>query len=339
MIRNALLFLGALVVLASTGHSQTGGKKKGDPGEVEMTFANGSVVRMALLPEKIEINTAFGKLTVPVREIRRIDFGLHMPPGTDKKIEASIGQLASTDYKEREAALRELVALGAYAYPALIQAAKGGGELETVKRAQDALAKIKAQVSAKELRLSEDDKVVTSQFTIVGRIITGSLKAKSEYFGDVELALTKLRHLRVLIDARDGEVVVDAGKYAQPNQWLDTGIVVDSAANLAILASGEVDLRPSLAGNQVCGPRGYNAGGFAGAGGFGGKAKKGGGVLARSYPGTLLGRIGELGETFIVGERFEGATDREGKLYLQIVSSPYDNVSSGSYKVKISVQE
>src|SRR5262245_5573637 len=63
-------------------------KKAAEPGEVEITFANGSLVRMTLLPEKIEIDTQYGKLSVPARDVRRIDFGLHFPEGTSDKIEA-----------------------------------------------------------------------------------------------------------------------------------------------------------------------------------------------------------------------------------------------------------
>jgi hypothetical protein len=340
MIRNRFFALAALMAVSSVGYSQTGGAKKNDPGEVEITFVNGSVVRMALLPDDIEIQTEFGKLSVPVRQIRRVEFGLHFPDGVEKKVEAAIKSLSSTQYKEREGAVGELVKLGAYAYPALLKAAKGG-EPESTKRVQDAIAKIRAKVPAKDLHLGEDDKIVTPRFTIVGRITTTSIKAKSEYFGDAEHALTKLRHLRLLADARETDVAVDAAKYAMGDQWLDTGVSVESAATLTISASGELDLRPTLPGNYVCGPRGYtrNAaiGGFAG--GKVAKGKAGLDAPARAYPGTLLGRVGANGETFIIGDRFEGPPERDGKLYLQIVSSLYDTSSLGTYQVKISVRD
>jgi hypothetical protein len=349
MIRNTLLLVGALVMISSAGHSQSGGNKKNEPGEVEMTFANGSVVRMGLLPDVIEVNTEFGKLSVPVQAIRRIDFGLHLPEGADKKIGAAVKRLASAQFKEREEAMRELVTHGAHAYPALLQATKSS-DAETAKRAQDAIAKIKAKVPAKDLQLPADDKIVTARFTIVGRILTPSIKAKSEYFGDAEHALAKLRQMRVLLDSRGSEVVVDAGKYAQPEQWLDTGITIDSNATLAILASGEVDLRPTIPGNNVCGPRGFTRLAAAGNNPFGaagpiGKAKKGGagpGMIdgtGRAYPGTLMGRIGANGDPFVIADRFEGILDRDGKLFLQIVPSPYEPNSSGSYQVKVMVRE
>jgi len=344
MIRKAFLFIGILMIGASAGHSQTGAAKKNESGEIEMTFFNGSVVRMTLMPGEIEVATEFGKLTVPVRKIRRIEFGLHLPEGADKKISAAIKHLASSQYKEREDALRELVALGAYAYPSLVKAARSG-DPESIKRAQDAIAKIKVKVSPKDLLLDEDDKIVTQRFTVVGRILTPSIKAKSEYFGDVEHSLVKLRQLRFIGESRDTEVGVDAAKYALANQWLDTGITLESFHTLAVAASGEVELRPTLPGTYIAGPRGYtrNApGGFAGGPGGpgGGKGKKGGmDGTGRAYPGALLGRIGATGETFLIGERFESALERDGILYLQIVPSPYENASSGSYQVKVSVRE
>ena len=59
----------------------------------------------------------------------------------------------------------------------------------------------------------------------------------------------------------------------------------------------------------------------------------------RASPGTLIGRVGEGGDTFLIGDRFDGPVDREGKLYLQIISSPYDNGATGSYQVKVMVRD
>lgn len=342
MIRKTLVPAGILMMAALTGHSQTGSAKKTIPGEVEMTFANGSVVRMALLPDTIDVSTEFGKLQVPVQAIRRIDFGLHMPEGTDKKIAAAVKRLASAQFKEREEAVRELVDLGAYAYASLLQAAKSSDQ-ETAKRAQDAIAKIKAKVPAKDLQLTADDRIVTARFTIVGQILAPAIKAKSEYFGDAEHALAKLRQMRILLDSRGTEVFVDAAKYAKLDQWQDTGITVDGSGTLAILASGEVELRPTLPGTYIATPRGYTRTAAANPFGAapGAKGKKGAMIdgPARMYPGTLLGRIGENGETFVIGDRYEGSPERDGKLYLQIVPSPYDTNSTGTYQVKVMVRE
>jgi hypothetical protein len=51
---------------------------------------------------------------------------------------------------------------------------------------------------------------------------------------------------------------------------------------------------------------------------------------------SLLGRIGETGTPFLIGEHYEGTPGQEGRLFLHIVPSPWNNASTGSYAVKIS---
>src|SRR5437016_14267979 len=61
------------------GLSRGRGVRKATPGEVEIHFLNGSKVRLLIQSEEVEIATPYGKLSVPLREIRDIEFGLHMP--------------------------------------------------------------------------------------------------------------------------------------------------------------------------------------------------------------------------------------------------------------------
>ncbi len=346
---NRVLFFVAFALAAlSTAHGQSSAKKD-SAGEVEILFANGSLVRLTLVQDKLEVQTLYGNLSVPVRDIRRIDFGRHVPDGVDQKVEAAIKRLASNDYKERDGAVQELLVHGPYAYAALLTAAKNT-DLEVAKRATETIARIRAKVSAKELKLAEDDRVVTGKFTIVGRIVTPSIKARTEYFGDAKLTLPQLRQMRVLADAKDAEVTVDAAKYGNPNEWLETSVSVDTSSILSISATGQVDLSPQMPGNIVCGPQGVGpgGGGFAGPGGafgvaaggmVGGKGKKGAiGPAARNSPGALLGRIGEDGEVFYVGARFEGVVGNEGRLYLHINPTQFDTTSTGTYSVRISTR-
>src|SRR5262245_17782162 len=111
MIRNALLIIIAWALFAAGANAQSKSPKKDTTGEVELTFANGSVLRMSLVADELEIITEYGPLTVPVREIRRIDFGLHLSEEMDKKIKDAIHKLASADAKERDEATRDLVSL------------------------------------------------------------------------------------------------------------------------------------------------------------------------------------------------------------------------------------
>jgi hypothetical protein len=293
----------------------------------EVRFTNDSVVRMSILQERVEVMTKFGKLSIPIAEIVKIDFGVHVPPDLDKKITQAIADLDSENYKTRELALNNLVGWGPYAYPQVYQAVKTG-PLEVKKRAQLAMDKLKAKHPAHKLRLRQHDLIFTENFTVVGQITTLTIKAKAENFGEVELQLAKLRAIRSLATGLDAEATVDAGKYAVSGQWMDSGFEARDGMRLHIVASGNVDLWPQQGGRFSCGP-----GGFDQNAGFGKKVKGGGLQL----PGTLLGRIGTDGPTFVIGDSYDGPTNREGKLFLQIVPSPWmPGGSVGTYNVKIS---
>jgi hypothetical protein len=123
-------------------------------------------------------------------------------------------------------------------------------------------------------------------------------------------------------------VTVDAAKYGSGNgQWLDTGIELSAEGHISIKATGEIDLQPNNPGAIVCGPAGFNQGG-----GFNpGVGKLG---VRRQQGGALLGRIGEAGAIFVIGERYQGKSAQAGKLQLQIAPSPW-GVESGSYTVTI----
>lgn len=307
--------------------------RRADPREVEVRFVNGSKVMMTLLQEQIEVVTRFGKLTIPPEEVRYIEFGLHLPPGTDEKIQAALGRLESDNYKQREAALKELIALGAHAYPALQNAAKGAG-MESAQRIKQALKAIEQKVPAHLLRLKEDDLVQTSKFALSGRIVTPAIKARAEYFGELELKPPQLRSIRQVADAVRKEVLVDAAKHGRQNaQWLDTGFKVEANARLVITASGEVDMNPQQPGQMVAGPAGMNNNnfrvGFRGGPGMG---------LENLQPGTLLGKIGDKGTPFVVGDRYEGTAPRGGKLMLYIFPLNWNPgmPPGGSYQVRIS---
>ncbi len=327
--------LSLVVVFLSGLMWSEAGQQKDGADEVEIQFANGSKVRMTLFGDHLEIQSRYGKLVVPTRDIRQIEFGVHLPDGADKRIDKAIKSLGSENFKERDAAVKDLVELGAYAFPAVSAAAKSANP-EIAQRAQSVLKRLQAKVPAKELRTREDDRVVTPAFTIVGRIVTPNIKAQSEYFGDVQLKLAQLRTLRRIKGPSETDVSVDAAKYAGHGTWLATDVDVEPGMTLAITASGQVDLWPQQPGQYLTGPAGYGQGGGALMMINGRIVQQRG--AAGDIPGALMGRIGESGEVFVVGERYEGTPAGEGRLYLHIGPSPWQNASSGSYKVRISAK-
>ncbi|MFO0863730.1 MAG: hypothetical protein U0744_03570 [Gemmataceae bacterium] len=285
----------------------------------EFRFADGSIVRMLLLNDVIEIRTKYGTLNVPVNDIRRIEFGMHMPDTVRQRIDQSIRLLGSDAYKQREDAGKDLVQAGHWAYAPLQKAAQSS-DRELSQRAGAILKKLSESVSAEALKMKEDDTIHTLDFPIIGIVTNTTLKTSSPLFGEQQFKIGDIRSLHIHGGRGDAELSLDAARIGSTSEpWHDTGLTVDRHLKLIVTADGDCDLWPQTPGQYVAHPRGYNTPG------------KGGTYLA----GALIGKIGENGRTFMVGDRYEGTPNEEGKLYLSIVASPWNNASSGSYRVRI----
>jgi hypothetical protein len=321
-VKWALIVPMAWTTLSAT-QSQTPGQDKDarrpqlQPAEVRLN--DGSLVRMTILQDMVDIQTKYGKLSIPMKDVRRIEFGLHLPEGVEPRIEQALRQIGSETYKEREEGMKQLITLGHFAYPSLQRAAQSK-DLEVVKRASLVMKKIDDRLAPEQLRLKVEDTIQTAEFTISGRIVSPSIKVHSDTFGEFDLKLSQLRSMHQRGQVGDVELLVDAAMHGSSvDQWMDTGLTVDSNLRLVVRSEGQVDLWPQGPGQYMTGPKGYNTAG------------KGGAYMA----GTLLGKVGETGKAFIIGEQFEGVPSGEGKLFVHIVPSPWNNASTGNYRVRV----
>jgi hypothetical protein len=339
-MRNSPIFISALffaLAAVATGDGLPAGrspaktKDNPDSQKVDVLFINGSKVIMTILEDKIEVETDYGKLSIPPRDIRSIEFGIHLSRDVEQKITQALEQLGSDKYKERDQAMKELIGMGAQAYLALSRAAMGDN-LEVSNRAKEAMKAITQKVPRKLLRLKEEDKVRTAKFTIVGRITTSTIKARAEFFGELPLKPGHLISMSWLSGAGEQVVIVDAARHGSAaNQWLDSGITIDADWGLRLKASGQVDLWPQQPGQYLCGPEGLAGGGGGVIGGRGGRPM----LAGQGNGGALMGKIGDSGPPFQIGERKKLTSDQGGKLYLHIVPSPWNNASTGGYRVRI----
>src|SRR5207248_1631937 len=115
------------------------------------------------------ISTKYGKLSIPVDEIRRIDFGFRYPEGTEEKINNLVSQLGDGNYKRRETAMNELLAYRELSYPALKRATKSS-DAEVAKRASELVTKLEDKLPPEKLKFREFDLVATYDFTARGKI-------------------------------------------------------------------------------------------------------------------------------------------------------------------------
>jgi len=316
-----LACLGGLALGTRADHPPSRKKPADAPELAEVKMADGSAVRMTLTQSTVEIVTRYGKLEVPVGDIRRIEFGFRYPDGVLPRIEASARQFSSSDAKERDAAVQGLLEYRELSYPTLKRLA-GGTDPDLAKRAAEVIRKLEEKVGADKLKVKDLDTIHAAEFTVAGRIETPTLKGRTTYFGEVTVQVSELRTIRFLGGTGgETELVIEAAKYAALSQdvWLDTEVEVAEGATLEIQSAGIVDLWPQ-GGNYKTGPDAMPRMGTSPDG---------------SPSGMLLGRIGEKGKPFHVGARYNGTSSESGRLYLRIACSPWNNASTGSYAVKI----
>lgn len=303
--------------------------KPDGPPEFELRFTDDSVVRAAFLDPVVVVRTKYGKLSVPITEIRRIDLGFRYPDGLEAKVTAAIEDLGASDFKQREAAEKALVEFRDMAIPALRRATKSPDK-EVIRRAETLLKAI-LDKSPDERREPKDyDVIETVESTFQGQIETVAIKAKTKYFGEAPLKLAELRGFRA-VGVESNEVIpFDVAKYGRPNDqtWMETTVEVQPGRPLEITATGQIDLWPQQGGQYIVGPNG--------------QPQHGTGTpivspTGRSYQylsGTLIGRIGKTGEPFVIGLSYKTARiTTGGVLYLKMASPPWGNPASGQYKV------
>ncbi len=292
------------------------------PLDVEVLFTDGSLVKVTLLDTKVEIVTRYGKLQVPLSEVRRIELGVRYPEGALQKIQDAIARLSDPDYKKREAASKELAAFGELAYPLIKRVAATSNSPEAVKRAKALVQEMRDKIPEEKLALRDQDVITTYDFAIAGHIEAPSFKARSPLLGEVDVKLIQARTLRWFGTTNEVKVSVDSAKYGMRNEmWLDSNVEI-SGDKIQIEAKGTVDLMPQSPGQIVAGPEGNQQNGV-----FRGNGARFG------VPGALIAKIGN-GQPFLVGSKYDGSPKGEGKLMFRIEPSPWGQMS-GSFELTI----
>ena len=164
-------------------------------GAMEVHFIDDSTMKLTLREERIELNTPYGKLLIPVGDIERIEVAFRLPDEVAKRIEAAVADLGKADFPRREAASAELRRLGLRAYPALLKAEKSH-DAEVARRIRELLEKIRGEVPEDRLEIRTHDVIYTVDSKFTGRISAASLKVDTFQFGTQQLKLSDVRELR-----------------------------------------------------------------------------------------------------------------------------------------------
>ncbi|HEY2786913.1 MAG TPA: hypothetical protein VGJ05_18270 [Fimbriiglobus sp.] len=308
-------------------------KAKPGPPAFDVKLADDSTVRVVPLEPTLAVSTKYGKLTIPVADVRRIDFGFRFPEGVEAKVKQAVEDLGAPVFQVREDAQKALLGFAELAVPALKQAVNSSDK-EVSTRAGVLLKQLKESLPNEKYNLRDYDKIETAEFSFQGRVEATRLKVATQYFGETILKVADLRSVRGRGPGgeADDTVPVDAARYGRPNDqtWLDTKIEVSAGRPLEVTATGKVDLWPQQAGGYVVTADGQPRQGTAP------PIVAANGQSFHFAPGTLIGRIGETGMPFAIGSNYKSArTGLNGKLYLKIAGSPWGNNSTGTYKVTV----
>ena len=186
------------------------------PGEVEVRFGDDSIMRVVLLADVLDLETAYGKLTIPLSDVKRVDFGLRITPEEERVIAAAIADAGGPDPKKRVAARDILVGLREKALPAVRRAAAAAAGTEAGTFLADGEGRIRSALPDGLSSPSDRDKVVTGGSTFVGRLTTTEFKVRTYAFGEQPLKLATVRSLRTRTadEADDGPVTPWTGSMA-----------------------------------------------------------------------------------------------------------------------------
>lgn len=244
---------------------------------------------------------------------------------------------------DRETAVRNLLEFRELAYPTLKRMTTGS-DPDLAKRAAEVIRKLEAKVGADKLKVRDLDTLHAAEFTLSGRIEAPTLKGrttyfgevsvqvaelrtirflggiggKTPYFGEVKLQVAEVRALRSVAFGMDTTVQVDAARYLDQakTEWLDTDFELTGDTPIEVVASGSIRLYPGNGYEAT--PKGHAS------------------YVTVTHPaGALLGKVGESGEVFLIGDKYNGIPKGQGKLYLRMAPSPWPNQAQGTFTVTV----
>jgi hypothetical protein len=300
--------------------------------QMRLHLMEGSVVAGRLSTETVTVDTAFGKLEIPVGNIVSFTPGLDSHPEERKKIGRLIQQLGSNNAAERDAAQRTLTDMGK-----TIQTELGRYTMDEDTERRTRIQKILAELEEVDDEDDVDssavkpwlalDSLETSQFTVVGKISPQTFEVQTQ-FGPLKVAISDIRRGERELEQRPEirKLLAVRGEHLIQLNMLATGVRLNRGDKLQITADGKLTMSPW--GNNVYStPDGSEQFQW---------------YVQNQIPGgALVGRIGAGGKVFKIGSKHTQMVTKSGVLYLGIAMNPQfasqDYNYPGQYDVKLRV--
>lgn len=305
------------------------------PKHIRLHLLDGSVISGDLSMSEVEVETTFGKLVVPIEKIRSFTPGLDSNPKKIAELEALINNLSSDDYKTREQAHKDLSAMGPKIQKEL-ERFTGSDNAEIKRHVTEILKEFEAAADEggddEEAPVEQPwvrlDTVVTTDFTVVGKVSPKEFTIQSKY-GPLQVALADVQMAAREAGAKESlrkSVNVEGTNIAQ-RSFKSTGIRVEAGDKIVLKAEGNIIMSP-WGSNAATGPDG---------------APNYGWYVPNQIPGgALVARIGDKGTVFKVGRQSTFVAKNSGVLQLAIgIQAEYANEGynyPGQYNVKLRIE-
>jgi hypothetical protein len=305
---------------------------KDDSRIIRARFSDGTVLLGELLLDDLEIETAFGKLVVPRTQLLGFSPGLDSRGRFDDRLDEWITALTSTDQANAAAAERELMRLGPAVVDELGRRAKEleGDAAKRLSALADRLREASSEVWLDDRStrpLIRKDRIRTTSFTIVGRIVPQSLRFESKY-GQLEVALGDIVGVERPSENELDDVAKTLSVTGQNITLMKkTGVSVRKGDRIIVKASGMIK-RTAATSTYVSSPDGSSR--------FGTHPTD-----PQIQGGTLIAKIGNRDKVIKVGSNAAFVAENDGVLSFGIaMRQNYVGRYQfpGEYKVQLRVE-
>lgn len=302
--------------------------------ELKLTLRDGNVITgTSNSITSVTLNTAYGKLDIPIKNVSTIKFGITPEESNKTKVVNLIKQMGDATEEKRQAAYDELVKLSINTIPVISEYIYGSeyqASEFTDYTPEGALSEMESTYGVEDGFSDKDVVTIDYEYTMGGTFALKTIALKTEY-GDLNVPKEKIKEVEVsYYDESTGDKTFKllANKHISGNEdggWLNTGIKVKSGQKITINASGEITLE-SLSGNKYT-PDGNATSDYES-------------DYSSTYPtyGNVIYKIGESGESIKAGSKYSGKATESGTLFLSIYETVYNASNTGSYTVKLSVK-
>ncbi len=309
--------------------------------EFNLTLRDGSNVTGTSTITKVDLATDYGKLEIPIKNVSSIDVGVKANAADKDKISKLLNQLSNTNEQMRSSAYSELNEMGIEAIPVIrnfIYSEKYDPALYTENSPENVLNELSSKFGISSDFSEKDIVAIDFQFAMGGDFPFEKIELKTAY-GNLSIPKNKIKRIEVMYSEEgsgsDRTFKLMASKNISGNTnggWLNTGINVRSGQKIEINASGEVALA-SLSGQKY-----KPSGAVANTGAVDNYDDYGYGNYNYPTYGNVVYKIGENGTMLKAGEKFSGAANASGILFISIYETVFNAGNTGSYTVKVSVK-